>query len=54
MISKLLVMASFIVALYATRLIKETDKLRKPESKDKISFLTGISLALALLGFLIS
>jgi hypothetical protein len=54
MIGKLLAVASFAIALYATRVIRETDKLRKPESKDKIFLLTGSSLVLALLGFLIS
>lgn len=54
MIGKLLAVISFGVALYATRLIRDTDKVRKPEAKDKIFLVTGSSLVLALLGFLIS
>jgi len=54
MIGKLLAILSFGVALYATRLIRDTDKVRKPEAKDKIFLVTGSSLVLALLGFLIS
>jgi uncharacterized membrane protein len=54
MIGKLLAVISFGVALYATRLIRDTDKVRKPEAKNKIFLLTGSSLVLALLGILIS
>jgi uncharacterized membrane protein SpoIIM required for sporulation len=54
MIGKIIAVIGFGIALYATRLIRETDKIRKPEAKNKIFFLTGSSLVLALLGFLIS
>lgn len=54
MIGKLLAVIGFGVALYATRIIRDTDKIRKPEAKQKIFLLTGSSLVLALLGFLIS
>ena len=54
MIGKLLAVISFGIAIYATRLIRDTDKVRKPQTKDKIFLLTGSSLVLALLGMLLS
>lgn len=53
-ISKLLMVVSFGIALLASKMRKDSDRTSKPKVKDQIFLLTGSSLALALLGFLLS
>jgi hypothetical protein len=54
MISKLLIIASLATAYYALSLVKSTDRIRKPEVKNKISIVARISVTLAMIGVLIS
>lgn len=54
MIGKLLAVLAFGVALWASKLHKDSDRISKPQTRDRIFLLTGSSLTLALLGFLLS
>lgn len=54
MIGKLIAVLAFGIALWASKLRKDSDRTSKAQVRDRIFILTGSSLALALLGFLLS